>query len=222
MWRTLFGRSIHNLKKMSSASSSKSSPYFPLTPKKGKSKDDNLSLKGKLEKNEESGTTERKRAKKLSSKTETKPPQGPTSVAIKKKDLNIPAGESTDTKQVKWEPKHWKEVLENLRSMRSSRSAPVDTMGCHMCSDEKATPAEKRFHILVALMLSSQTKDEVGLLSFCLFLSFEFLVFQVTFEAMKRLRDHGLTPGKIAKTDPAKLEDVLKPVSFYKVSYLIA
>lgn len=40
---------------------------------------------------------------------------------------------------------------------------------------------------------------------------------QVTFEAMKRLRDHGLTPDGIAKTPPEELEEILKPVGFYKV-----
>lgn len=39
-------------------------------------------------------------------------------------------------KKSKWEPKNWKIMLENMREMRKDRSAPVDTMGCHKCSDK--------------------------------------------------------------------------------------
>lgn len=118
-----------------------------------------MSLKEKLEKTEENGLI-----KKTGKRTvpDVVPVASSVTRTIKKKDVNIPAG-STDPKQAKWEPKHWKEVLESLRMMRKAKPAPVDTMGCHMCSDDEAGPEEKRFHILVALMLSSQTKDEVGL-----------------------------------------------------------
>lgn len=43
-------------------------------------------------------------------------------------------------KKVKWEPVKWKEQLNNVREMRKSRDAPVDTMGCDRISDEKASP----------------------------------------------------------------------------------
>lgn len=39
----------------------------------------------------------------------------------------------------KWQPKNWKQMIENIREMRKKRSAPVDTMGCHKCSDENAS-----------------------------------------------------------------------------------
>lgn len=48
-------------------------------------------------------------------------------------------------------------------------------------------------------MLSSQTKD------------------QTTFDAMNRLKNHGLTPENIIKTDADVLEKLINPVSFYKV-----
>lgn len=117
-----------------------------------------MSLKEKLDK---TAGTEKPSRKRISGQvTQIK---GCDSVAspIKKKDVNI-AKADVESKVQKWEPKHWKEVLEKIRAMRAAKPAPVDTMGCHMCSDETATPAQKRFHILVALMLSSQTKDEVG------------------------------------------------------------
>lgn len=50
-------------------------------------------------------------------------------------------------------------------------------------------------------MLSSQTKD------------------QTTFEAMQRLRDHGLTPEHIQISDVGTLEKLIYPVSFYKVDF---
>jgi len=48
-------------------------------------------------------------------------------------------------------------------------------------------------------MLSSQTKD------------------QTTYEAMNRLKDRGLTPLKVKEMPVTELENLLHPVSFYKV-----
>jgi endonuclease-3 len=48
--------------------------------------------------------------------------------------------EETENKKLKWEPKNWREVLNNLREMRKQRDAPVDTMGCDKCADESARP----------------------------------------------------------------------------------
>ena len=39
-------------------------------------------------------------------------------------------------------------------------NAPVDTMGCSKLHDEDADPATQRFQSLVALVLSSMTRDE--------------------------------------------------------------
>ncbi|KKF94899.1 hypothetical protein CFO_g2765 [Ceratocystis platani] len=39
--------------------------------------------------------------------------------------------------------------------------AAVDTMGCERLADRSASPRDQRFHTLIALMLSSQTKDTV-------------------------------------------------------------
>ncbi|EDX05686.1 endonuclease III-like protein 1 [Drosophila simulans] len=92
----------------------------------------------------------------------------------------------------------WFNHLENIRIMRNSRTAPVDTMGCHRCADLKADSKTQRFQNLVALMLSSQTKD------------------QTTYEAMNRLKDRGLTPLKVKEMPVTELENLLHPVSFYK------
>ncbi|BFF95749.1 endonuclease III-like protein 1 [Drosophila madeirensis] len=92
----------------------------------------------------------------------------------------------------------WYRQLENIRSMRSLSAAPVDTMGCHQCADPKADVKTQRFQKLVALMLSSQTKD------------------QTTFEAMNRLKARTLTPNSLKDMPVGELETLLHPVSFYK------
>lgn len=114
---------------------------------------------------------------------------------VKRKSKELPE----ESKLVKWEPKNWQKTLENLRKMRQQYPAPVDEMGCEKCSDE-IDEKMKRYHVLISLMLSSQTKD------------------QVTHAAMQRLRNHGLTPENITKTDDAVLENLLNPVCFYRVS----
>lgn len=103
-----------------------------------------------------------------------------------------------DEKQTKWEPNNWRQLLANIREMRKERNAPVDTMGCDKCYDEHCDDKTKRFHHLVALMLSSQTKDAV------------------TFEAMSRLKRHGLTPQRMLETSTEDLQQLLYPVGFYK------
>ncbi|KAH8393210.1 hypothetical protein KR200_004527 [Drosophila serrata] len=92
----------------------------------------------------------------------------------------------------------WLIHLENIRIMRNRLPAPVDTMGCHRCADPKADAKTQRFQNLVALMLSSQTKD------------------QTTFEAMNRLKERTLTTFSIKEMPLTELESLLHPVSFYK------
>ncbi|KAK8729213.1 hypothetical protein OTU49_008679 [Cherax quadricarinatus] len=101
--------------------------------------------------------------------------------------------------QSRWEPPHWQEVLKNIRQMRAARDAPVDSMGAQKCTDVDAQPEIYRFQVLVSLMLSSQTKD------------------QVTHAAMAKLRAHGLTVDNILATDPDTLGQLIHPVGFWKV-----
>ncbi|XP_039753951.1 endonuclease III homolog [Pararge aegeria] len=103
-----------------------------------------------------------------------------------------------------WEPPNWKEFLVNLRNMRSNNDAPVDSMGCHMCMDEDASPKVTRYQSLISLMLSSQTKD------------------QVTFAAMERLRARGLTVDSVLNMTDEELGKLIYPVGFWKtkVNYI--
>ena len=57
-----------------------------------------------------------------------------------------------------------------------------------------------RYQVLISLMLSSQTKD------------------QVTFAAMEKLKAYGLTIENILKTPSSKIGELIYPVGFWKVS----
>jgi endonuclease-3 len=58
-------------------------------------------------------------------------------------------------------PSNWEEIYALTREMRNENIAPVDTMGCESLADRTRTPRDQRFQTLIALMLSSQTKDTV-------------------------------------------------------------
>ncbi|EDO31265.1 predicted protein, partial [Nematostella vectensis] len=103
-----------------------------------------------------------------------------------------------------WEPPNWRQQLENIRQMRASRDAPVDSQGCERTADTSTTPQVYRYQVLVSLMLSSQTKDPV------------------TFAAMEKLKAHGCTVDKILNTSDDKLGEMIYPVGFWrkKVDYI--
>ncbi|XP_040829498.1 endonuclease III-like protein 1 isoform X2 [Ochotona curzoniae] len=116
-----------------------------------------------------------------------------------------PEGEKGDRVQAPgWEPQDWREQLANIRAMRSRRDAPVDQLGAEHCYDTGAPPEVQRYQVLLSLMLSSQTKD------------------QVTAGAMQRLRAHGLTVDSILQTDEGTLGQLIYPVGFWrsKVKYI--
>ncbi|KAI0833163.1 DNA glycosylase [Hypoxylon sp. FL0890] len=60
-------------------------------------------------------------------------------------------------------PSDWEEMYEAVKAMRSpggvAANAAVDTMGCERLAETSASPRDRRFQTLIALMLSSQTKD---------------------------------------------------------------
>ncbi|XP_076003984.1 endonuclease III-like protein 1 [Genypterus blacodes] len=103
-----------------------------------------------------------------------------------------------------WEPLDWRKQLGYIREMRSSHDAPVDKMGAGKCYDKEAPAHVRRFQVLVSLMLSSQTRD------------------QVTAAAMQKLRAHGCTVENILATDDETLGKLIYPVGFWKtkVKYL--
>jgi len=123
---------------------------------------------------------------------------GNSKLETEKKAVNILA------KNEAWEPINWRDQLRGIEEMRKDRDAPVDTMGCERCHDHDALPHIQRFQILVSLMLSSQTRDEV------------------TSAAMTRLKQHGLTPTSLINMPDNVLGELIKPVGFWrkKIVYL--
>ncbi|XP_051024326.1 endonuclease III-like protein 1 [Acomys russatus] len=97
-----------------------------------------------------------------------------------------------------WEPQNWHQQLANIRIMRSKKDAPVDQLGAEHCYDASAPPKVQRYQVLLSLMLSSQTKD------------------QVTAGAMQRLRARGLTVESILQTDDDVLGRLIYPVGFWR------
>lgn len=77
-----------------------------------------------------------------------------------------PAGQAAGSPTASVPPSGWAEVYDAVRAMRSpggvAHGAAVDTMGCERLADEGASELDRRFQTLVALMLSSQTKDTVN------------------------------------------------------------
>ena len=115
-----------------------------------------------------------------------------------------PHDKSSKKEASKWQPKNWKILFDNIREMRSRGDAPVDTVGCEKSFDVTASPKEQRFQVLVSLMLSSQTRDEINN------------------AAILRLRKAGLSPDMILSISEDELGELIKPVGFWrkKVVYL--
>ncbi|CAH0053155.1 unnamed protein product [Clonostachys solani] len=132
-----------------------------------------------------------------------------------------PARKTTDatTGEVKVEPpSDWEEIYGLIRQMRApggaAHGAAVDTMGCERLADRSASEKDQRFHTLVALMLSSQTKDTVNAV------------------AMKRLQTElppykegapvGLNLDNMLAVDPKLLNEMIWAVGFHnnKTKYL--
>ncbi|KAL8587456.1 Endonuclease III-like protein 1 [Nucella lapillus] len=128
----------------------------------------------------------------------------PTEVPSENSQFVFNVKDEPEVKTFKWEPPLWQEQLANIVEMRKFRDAPVDTMGCDVIGDRGASPKTFRYQVLLSLMLSSQTKDEV------------------TSEAMSRLKQHGCTVDNILSTSDEQLGQLIYPVGFWrrKVDYI--
>ncbi|KAL9103883.1 MAG: hypothetical protein Q9163_001120 [Psora crenata] len=116
-----------------------------------------------------------------------------------------------DNGQTKLEPPtNWEEIYDAVKEMRKERLAPVDTMGCETLAEDHMSPRDKRFQTLIALMLSSQTKDITNAI------------------AMRRLQTElpspGLTLENILAVEPEKLNELIYVVGFHnnKTRYIKA
>lgn len=106
-------------------------------------------------------------------------------------------------------PANWEEIYALTKQMRAAHVAPVDTMGCESLADVTRPPRDQRFQTLVALMLSSQTKDTV------------------TAVAMKNLQENlpgGFNLESILAVDPPVLNGFIEKVGFHnnKTKYIKA
>lgn len=102
-----------------------------------------------------------------------------------------------------------------MRLHGAARNAAVDTMGCERLFHPDASERDRRFHILIALMLSSQTKDTVNAV------------------AMKRLMTElppheegaqgGLCLENVLAVEPALLNELIWAVGFHnnKTKYVV-
>lgn len=106
-------------------------------------------------------------------------------------------------------PANWEKIWSITHEMRKRNLAPVDTMGCESAAEESRSPLDKRFQTLIALMLSSQTKDTT------------------TFAAMRNMQDNmpgGFTLSSVLKIAPEELNALICKVGFHnnKTKYIKA
>jgi endonuclease-3 len=101
-------------------------------------------------------------------------------------------------------PENWEVIYSIVEELRADRSAPLDTDGGEAIPERHLGEKVYRFQVLVALMLSSQTKDAV------------------VGETMRILQKHGLTVSNIHATDAVTLNTLIQKVGFHnnKTKYL--
>lgn len=101
-------------------------------------------------------------------------------------------------------PKDWETIYSLVEELRSDRSAPVDSNGSEALPQRDLGDKVFRFQVLIALMLSSQTKDGV------------------VGDAMRALQLHGLTVDNISETSADTLNRIIHKVGFHnnKTKYI--
>jgi endonuclease-3 len=104
-------------------------------------------------------------------------------------------------------PANWEKVYNITAEMRKRVLAPVDTMGCESLAEESRSPLDRRLQTLIALMLSSQTKDTV------------------TAVAMKNLQENipgGFNLEGLLNVEPEYLNELIGKVGFHnnKTKYI--
>jgi endonuclease-3 len=118
-------------------------------------------------------------------------------------------------------PNDWAEVYALVKEMRSSpggvaTNAAVDTMGCASLAEKQANPRDKRFQTLIALMLSSQTKDTTNAVVMARL--------QSELPPYKPSAPAGLNLENILAVDAAQLNELIYAVGFHnnKTKYIKA
>ncbi|KAF2202418.1 DNA glycosylase, partial [Delitschia confertaspora ATCC 74209] len=155
-------------------------------------------------KREQDGTTPRTTASRRIRETVIPEPLPADQTTKPKKVRRAPAKKTTTASgTVKLEPPpHWEEIYSLTRQMRSTKLAPVDTMGCESLADRTATPRDQRFQTLISLMLSSQTKDTV---------------ISVAIKGMQERMPGGFNLESVLKMEPAELNGFINKVGFHNL-----
>jgi endonuclease-3 len=95
-------------------------------------------------------------------------------------------------------PHHrWRELYDCIAQARKTLEAPVDTIGCDRLHDKAAPREDQRYQMLLALMLSAQTRD------------------QMTAQAMRNLREYGCTPRSIRRAPLDVVTELIRGVCFH-------
>ncbi|KAJ3781851.1 DNA glycosylase [Lentinula aff. detonsa] len=142
-----------------------------------------------------------------SSRTKTKPsePKSPRKLKRTSSDSASSAAHPA--------PSNWRQVYDLIHEMRYTPSgcawdAAVDTMGCSIAGEGEGEDGEdknKRFSILISLMLSSQTKDVVTHAAISNLRS-----------ALRALGSSGLSAIALASAPPSLVQDSINKVGFWR------
>lgn len=109
-------------------------------------------------------------------------------------------------------------MYDTVKAMRgpggAAANAAVDTMGCERLAEESASPRDRRFQTLVALMLSSQTKDTTNAVAM--------MRLQTELPAHAPGAPAGLNLENMLAVDPDVLNKLIWAVGFHnnKTKYL--
>ncbi|KAG7380821.1 Endonuclease III-like protein 1 [Phytophthora pseudosyringae] len=87
------------------------------------------------------------------------PPPPPPPKKKKKKAKKAAAKKERVTRN---DPEGCKEILRGTEEMRTKKDAEVENHGCEVFFDESFPPQVCRYHVLIAAMMNSQTKDAVS------------------------------------------------------------
>ncbi|KAI9892042.1 MAG: DNA N-glycosylase and apurinic/apyrimidinic (AP) lyase [Vezdaea aestivalis] len=117
---------------------------------------------------------------------------------------------STPRKRIRGRaPPGWEAMYQTLIEMRATTLAPVDTMGCETLALPAIPAIQQRFQTLIALMLSSQTKDTINAV------------------AMRRLQTELPQPGglcleNILEAQESRINELIWQVGFHnrKAGYI--
>ncbi|KAF9880781.1 DNA repair protein ntg1 [Colletotrichum karsti] len=143
----------------------------------------------------------------------TKPP------AAKKarKPARVIKGQDSNTRVEP--PSDWEAMYDIVKKMRltgAAKDAAVDTMGCERLFHPDASQRDRRFHILITLMLSSQTKDTVNAVAMRRLMT--------ELPAWREGAEVGLCLENVLAVEPAKLNELIWAVGFHnnKTKYIKA